>query len=79
MNNKIIYFGVLFLVLFSNGIQAQKNENNTIGTQEVFIIKSYTPSLSDAFNVAILFLPTTPFLVVGLDLKVSYILMFLAL
>lgn len=51
MNNKIIYFGVLFLVLFSNGIQAQKNENNTIGTQEVFIIKSYTPSLSDAFKI----------------------------
>ena len=44
------YFLVLFFSVIS--IAAQKNEkNNAITTQEVLVVKSYTPDLSDAFKI----------------------------
>ena len=40
------------LSLFALGIlTAQENEQEPIGTQEVLVVKSYTPSLSDAFKI----------------------------
>lgn len=40
------------LSLFALGIlTAQENELEPIGTQEVLVVKSYTPSLSDAFKI----------------------------
>lgn len=40
------------LSLFALGIlTAQENEQESIGTQEVLVVKSYTPSLSDAFKI----------------------------
>ena len=40
------------LSLFALGIlTAQENEQDPIGTQEVLVVKSYTPSLSDAFKI----------------------------
>ena len=40
------------LFLFAFGIlTAQENEQEPIGTQEVLVVKSYTPSLSDAFKI----------------------------
>ena len=42
---------ILFLFLLSTSISdAQKNENS-IETENVIIVKSYTPSLSDAFKI----------------------------
>ena len=45
--------GYSFLLsLFALGIlTAQENEQEPIGTQEVLVVKSYTPSLSDAFKI----------------------------
>ena len=40
------------LSLFALGIlTAQENEQEPIGTQKVLVVKSYTPSLSDAFKI----------------------------
>ena len=40
------------LSLFALGtLSAQENEQEPIGTQEVLVVKSYTPSLSDAFKI----------------------------
>jgi hypothetical protein len=45
--------GISFLLtLLASGIgAAQINEQESIGTQEVLVVKSYTPSLSDAFKI----------------------------
>ena len=44
------YFLLIFLSAIS--IFAQKNRNNVrIGTQEVLVVKSYSPDLSDAFKI----------------------------
>ncbi len=50
----MVRFNFYFLATFFSvlNILAQKNEkNNPIGTQKVLVIKSYTPSLSDAFKI----------------------------
>ena len=42
----------LLLALFAFGLlTAQNDEKESIGTQEVLVVKSYTPSLSDAFKL----------------------------
>lgn len=42
---------VLIFYLISLSIKAQKTGSESIGTQEVLVVKSYTPSLSDAFKI----------------------------
>ncbi|MEK9613828.1 MAG: hypothetical protein VW080_07885 [Flavobacteriaceae bacterium] len=52
MKNKKRFIGILGLHFFCFGVlQAQENEKDDIGTQEVLVVKSYTPSLSDAFKI----------------------------
>ena len=55
------YFGdipaLMLRKVFANKLQSQEvsaqenKENNSIGTQEVLVVKSYTPNLSDAFKI----------------------------
>jgi hypothetical protein len=50
MDRIIFYSSIIFLSV--TNIFAQKNKNTTtIGTQEVLVVKSYTPDLSDAFKI----------------------------
>ena len=49
MISKVLYFGLFFTMLF--GIKIYAQEKNEIGTQKVLVIKSYTPSLMDAFMI----------------------------
>ena len=49
MNSKVLYFGLFFVMFFGTKIYAQ--EKNEIGTQEVLVLKSYTPTLLDAFMI----------------------------
>ena len=52
MKIKKAFIGFVGLQLFCLGVlDAQQNEKDDIGTQEVLVIKSYTPSLSDAFKI----------------------------
>jgi len=40
------------LIVFFIGISsAQNKDDQTLGTQEVLVVKSYSPSLSDAFKI----------------------------
>ena len=40
------------LIVFFVGISsAQNKDDQTLGTQEVLVVKSYSPSLSDAFKI----------------------------
>ena len=49
--DRIIFYS-LVIFLSATNIFAQKNKNTTtIGTQEVLVVKSYTPDLSDAFKI----------------------------
>ena len=48
----MVRFRFIILFIFSVNISAQENkENNSIGTQEVLVVKSYTPNLSDVFKI----------------------------
>ena len=49
MISKVLYFGLFFTMLF--GIKIYAQEKNEIGTQKVLVMKSYTPSLLDAFMI----------------------------
>jgi len=50
MLNKFLMY--LFIGYISLGfLRGQNKENETIGVQEVLVVKSYTPSLSDAFKI----------------------------
>ena len=49
MISKVLYFGLFFTMLF--GIKIYAQEKNKIGTQRVLVMKSYTPSLLDAFMI----------------------------
>ena len=51
MRTRIAIIGFLIHCLSSLSIQAQETEKESIGTQEVLVVKSYTPSLSDAFKI----------------------------
>ena len=44
------FYGFLFLVLIGGMVLAQEEEG--LQVQEVLVIKSYTPSLSDAFKIS---------------------------
>ena len=48
--NRIGFFLLFFIFVFGI-LSAQKNKQEPIGTQEVLVVKSYTPSLSDAFKI----------------------------
>ena len=51
MKTKIAFIGALISCIFSPSMYSQEEEKESIGTQEVLVIKSYTPSLSDAFKI----------------------------
>ena len=51
MKTKIAFIGALISCIFSPSMYSQQDEKESIGTQEVLVIKSYTPSLSDAFKI----------------------------
>ena len=44
------FYGFLFFVLIGGMVLAQEEEG--LQVQEVLVIKSYTPSLSDAFKIS---------------------------
>ncbi len=51
---KAFLFGFMCLVFFTSRLAfSQDKEQEGIGTQEVLVVKSYTPSLSDAFQIKI--------------------------
>jgi len=50
MNRSFLFFNVIFILLNSNLLFPQV-ENDTLKTLQVTVIKSYTPSLSDAFLI----------------------------
>ena len=45
----MVRFRFIIFFIFTINISAQ--ENNSIGSQEVLVVKSYTPNLSDAFKI----------------------------
>ena len=48
----MVRFRFIIFFIFTINVSAQENkENNSIGTQEVLVVKSYTPNLSDAFKI----------------------------
>ena len=49
MKTKDCFYWGLISCIFSPSMYSQQDEKESIGTQEVLVIKSYTPSLSDAF------------------------------
>ncbi len=49
MKSNVLYFGLFFTMLF--GIKIYAQEKNEIGTQKVLVMKSYSPSLLDAFMI----------------------------
>ena len=51
MKTKIAFIGALISCIFSPSMYSQEEEKESIGTQEVLVVKSYTPSLSDAFKI----------------------------
>lgn len=51
LNNPLFFLLVIGLIFFSAEAQEQNQTNDTLATQEVLVVKSYTPSLSDAFKI----------------------------
>ncbi|MDG1912372.1 MAG: hypothetical protein P8I42_06060 [Flavobacteriaceae bacterium] len=51
MRIRITIIGFLIYCLGAFSIQGQETEEEALGTQEVLVVKSYTPSLSDAFKI----------------------------
>ena len=49
MRTKALFYRFVMFCLVYVAVQGQESES--IGTQEVLVVKSYTPSLSDAFKI----------------------------
>ena len=49
--NRLKYTLLTLQLLFSSVLLGQEKQTETVGTQQVTVIKSYTPSLSDVFKI----------------------------